>query len=156
MQLTNQQKLDFYENGYLKIPGVVSPLMINAALHAINYSLGEEGMNKDDLPTLRAQSYCKEIRKSPAVTDLANKSAVIPVMESLLGKGNLSPIESGQIALRFPRLPDMSPGSPHSHLDGLGSGLNGSSKGNYRRGFTMLAVVLLNHLPETHSGNFTV
>ena len=76
MQLTNQQKLDFYENGYLKIPGVVSPLMINAALHAINYSLGEEGMNKDDLPTLRAQSYCKEIRKSPAVTDLANKSAV--------------------------------------------------------------------------------
>ena len=71
-----QQKLDFYENGYLKIPGVVSPLMINAALHAINYSLGEEGMNKDDLPTLRAQSYCKEIRKSPAVTDLANKSAV--------------------------------------------------------------------------------
>ena len=52
-----------------------------------------------------------------------------------MGKGNLSPIESGQIALRFPRLPDMSPGSPHSHLDGLGSGLNGSSKGNYRRGF---------------------
>ena len=86
-------------------------------------------MNKDDLPTLRAQSYCKEIRNSPAVTDLANKSAVIPVVESLLGKGN---------------------------LDGLGSSLNGSSKGTYRHGFTMLAVVLLNHLPETHGGNFTV
>lgn len=113
-------------------------------------------MNKDDLPTLRAQSYCKEIRDSPAVTDLANKSAVIPVVESLLGKGNLSPIESGQIALRFPRLPDMSAGSPHGHLDGLGRGLNGSSKGTYRHGFTMLAVVLLNHLPETHGGNFTV
>lgn len=113
-------------------------------------------MNKDDLPTLRAQSYCKEIRDSPAVTDLANKSAVIPVVESLLGKGNLSPIESGQIALRFPRLPDMSAGSPHGHLDGLGSSLNGSSKGTYRHGFTMLAVVLLNHLPETHGGNFTV
>ena len=113
-------------------------------------------MNKDDLPTLRAQSYCKEIRNSPAVTDLANKSAVIPVVELLLGKGNLSPIESCQIALRFPRSPDMSAGSPHGHLDGLGRGLNGSSKGTYRHGFTMLAVVLLNHLPETHGGNFTV
>ena len=81
---------------------------------------------------------------------------VIPVVESLLGKGNLSPIESGQIALRFPHLPDMSAGSPHGHLDGLGKGLNGSSKGTYRHGFTMLAVVLLNHLPETHGGNFTV
>ena len=43
MQLTNQQKLDFYENGYLKIPGAVSPLMINAALHSVNFSLGGEG-----------------------------------------------------------------------------------------------------------------
>ena len=85
MQLTNQQKLSFYENGYLKISGAISPLMINGALHAINYSLGEEGMNKDDLPTLRAQSYCKEIRNSSPVTDLANKSAMIPVVESLLG-----------------------------------------------------------------------
>ena len=156
MQLTNQQKLSFYENGYLKISGAISPLMVNAALHAINYSLGEEGMNKDDLPTLRAQSYCKEIRNSSPVTDLANKSAMIPVVESLLGEGNLSPVESCQIALRFPRLPYASPGSPHGHLDGLGSGLNGSAQGTYRRGFTMLAVVLLNNLPETHSGNFTV
>ena len=43
MQLTNQQKPGFYENGNLKIPGVVSPLMINTALHAINHSLGEKG-----------------------------------------------------------------------------------------------------------------
>ena len=98
MQLTNQQKLDFHENGYLKIPRTVSALMINAALHSANFSLGGEGMNKDDLSTLPAQSYCKEIRNSPAVTDLANKSAAIPVVESLLGKGNLCPIESGQIA----------------------------------------------------------
>ena len=59
MQLTNQQKLDFHENGYLKIPRTVSALMINAALHSANFSLGGEGMNKDDLSTLPAQSTVK-------------------------------------------------------------------------------------------------
>ena len=41
VQLTTQQKLDFYENGFLIIPGAVSPFLVNAALHTINYSLGE-------------------------------------------------------------------------------------------------------------------
>ena len=156
MQLTTQQKLDFYENGFLIIPGAVSPFLVNAALHTINYSLGEEGMNKNDLPTLRAQSYCKEMRNAPAVTDLANKSAMIPVMESLVGEDNLIAVESGQIALRFPHLPGAELNPPSGHLDGLGSGLNGSAKGTYRRGFTSLAVILLSPLSDIYSGNFTV
>ena len=156
VQLTTQQKLDFYENGFLIIPGAVSPFLVNAALHTINYSLGEEGMNKNDLPTLRAQSYCKEMRNAPAVTDLANKSAMIPVIESLVGKDNLIPVESGQIALRFPHLPGADLNPPSGHLDGLGSGLNGSAKGTYRRGFTGLAVILLSPLSDIYSGNFTV
>ena len=53
MELTHQQKLEFHENGYLKIPGVVPSLMIDATRHTINHSLDEEGMNNDELSILR-------------------------------------------------------------------------------------------------------
>jgi len=156
MQLTRQQKLDFYENGYIRIPGVVPQLMVDAAKHAINHSLGEEGMNKDDLPFLRAQSYCKEIRNAKAITDLANRTPIIPLFESMFGEGNVLPPGGGQIALRFPHAPYADRAEPHGHLDGLGSGTNGRPKGDYHRGFTALAVILLSDLPEAYSGNFTV
>jgi hypothetical protein len=156
MQLTRQQKLEFYENGYLKIPGVAPQIMVDAAKHAINHSLGEEGMNKDELPILRAQSYCKEIRNSAAITDLVNRTPMIAIVESMFGEGNVLPVKGGQIALRFPRAPYAERGEPRGHLDGLGSGTNGRPKGEYHRGFTALAVVLLSDLPEAYSGNFTV
>lgn len=156
MELTQSQKRSFYEEGYLKIPGVVPQIMVDAALQVINHSLGEEGMNKDDLPTLRAQSYCKESRQSPAITDLFNKTPVFSLGESLMEEGKLEKTGAGQIALRFPRPLGAEPPPPRGHLDGLGSGLNGSAKGTYRRGFTALAVVLLSPLRGDYWGNFTV
>jgi hypothetical protein len=156
MILTASQKSDFRENGYLVVPGAVPKVMIDRVLHAINHSLGEEGMNKEDLPTLRAQSYCKEIRQDPAVTDLLNASPVFSFAEQLIGEGNVSKATGGQIALRFPRPLEADPPPPNGHLDGLGSGLNGSEKGTYRRRFTALAVILLNQLDEPYCGNFTV
>ncbi len=156
MILTPSQKAAFKEEGYLVIPGAVSRLQVNGALHAINHSLGEEGMNKKDLPTLRAQSYCKEIRDDTAVTNLLNNSPVYSVAEQLIGVGNVQKPTAGQIALRFPRPPGVDPPPPGGHLDGLGSGLNGSAKGTYRRGFTALAVILLNDLDGSNCGNFTV
>ena len=56
MQLTHQQKLNFHRDGYIKIPGAIPQPMVEQALRAINHSLGEEGMNKEDLPTLRSRS----------------------------------------------------------------------------------------------------
>ena len=156
MLLSNKQKRDFYENGYLCLPNAVSSTIVDSALRSINHSLGEEGMNKEELPTLRAQSYCREIRESSSITNLINQSQLIEVMDDLLGVDNLGPIKSGQIALRFPRQSSDKISPPHGHLDGLGSGLNGSDKGTYRRNFTALAVVLLNPLPSINSGNFTV
>jgi len=156
MTLSYQQKFDFYESGYLRLPSAVSPAVVDSALRLINHSLGDEGMNKEELPTLRAQSYCKEIRDSASITNLINQSELMPVMDDLLGTGNLGSIKSGQIALRFPRQSSDTISPPHGHLDGLGSGLNGSAKGTYRRNFTALAVVLLNPLPKINSGNFTV
>ena len=156
MLLSNKQKRDFYENGYLCLPNAVSSTIVDSALRSINHSLGEEGMNKEELPTLRAQSYCREIRESSSITNLINQSQLIEVMDDLLGVDNLGPIKSGQIALRFPRQSSDKISPPHGLLDGLGSGLNGSDKGTYLRNFTALAVVLLNPLPSINSGNFTV
>ena len=154
--LSIAQKRQFRHDGYLVIPGAVGPAQVAAARHAINHSLGEQGMNRDDLPTLRAQSYCREIRASAAIGDLANCSAVVPAAESLVGAGNLQPPASGQIALRFPMAPGAEPAEPRGHLDGLGSGANGMEKGVYRRGFTGLAVIYLSDVPEAFMGNFTV
>ena len=53
MQLTHRQKLNFHRDGYIKIPGAVPQRMVEQALCAINHSLGEQGMNKEDLSALR-------------------------------------------------------------------------------------------------------
>lgn len=156
MQLTGQQKRAFRELGYTVLRGAIPQVMIDDALRAINHSLGYEGMAKDDLPRLRAQSYCNEVQKTSPITDLMNRSPVLPMVESLLGEGNLQEVGAGQIALRFPIEPSSDPGPPHGHLDGLGSGLNGSAKGSYNRGFTALAVILLSELKRDFAGNFTV
>jgi hypothetical protein len=154
--LSTAQKRQFREDGYLVLPGAVSDVQVAAARHAINHSLGEQGMNKEELPTMRAQTYCREIRDTTVISDLANRSAVIPAVESLVGEGNLQTPASGQIALRFPLTPGTEPGDPRGHLDGLGSGANGTAKGLYSRGFTGLAVVYLCDVPEANMGNFTV
>ena len=46
--LSRKQKLEFYENGYISIPGVVPQLMVDAARQAINHSIGAVGMNEGD------------------------------------------------------------------------------------------------------------
>ena len=156
MGLTKRQKYAFYTDGFLKITDVVPPVMVQNARHVINYSLGEEGMDKDELPTLRARSYCPEAQKQGEITGLFNNTPAFSLIESLLGSGNLKATEAGQIALRFPRLLGQDAPSPRGHLDGLGSGLNGSAKGTYRRGFTGLAVIYLADVPAPNGGNFTV
>jgi hypothetical protein len=156
MELTRLQKQTFHDQGYLVIPGAVPRVMVDAALHAINHSLGQEGMNKEELPVLRSRSYCREIQKEPVITDLLHRTPLVPLIESLVGPGNLLPVGAGQIALRFPNPLFTDPAEPRGHLDGLGTGLNGLEPGSYSRSFTALAVILLSDLPEPFSGNFTV
>jgi hypothetical protein len=53
MRLTVPQRKSFIENGYIHLPGVVPPIMVREARRAINHSLGEEGMAKDQFHILR-------------------------------------------------------------------------------------------------------
>jgi len=154
--LTRKQKLAFYENGYITVPGVVPKLMVDAARQAINHSIGAVGMDQGDLERFRAQSYCNEIRSAPEIVDIFAKTPVYNLAESLMGEGNVLTPTSGQIALRFPGPLQADANEPRGHLDGLGSGKNGMAQGVYRRGFTALAVVYLADVPDPYSGNFTV
>lgn len=153
MELTYEQKREFYEKGYVKIPGVIPKIRINKALQAINYSVGE-GMNVEDMTIYRSQSYCPDIKNTPIISDLLNKTPALELAKSAVAVGGFHPVGGGQVALRFPSLQDP-PGKPVPHLDGMYSPNNGVKKGTIQN-FTMLAGVLLSDLPNENAGNFTV
>ncbi len=72
--LTDEQKRQFYQDGFIKLLGIVPRERVDAALRAINAALGERGMHPDELPTLRARSYCPEIQDAPAITGLLHET----------------------------------------------------------------------------------
>jgi len=151
MELTQQQKLEFVRNGYMKIPGVVSQQKINVALRAINHSVGK-GIDPEMVPSFRAGSYCPELKGNPAVTDLLFETPLLKLAESLTRKDSLKLQGGGQIALRFPAMEK--PAEYHPHIDGMYSTGNRVRKGTIFT-FTMLAGVFLSDVPNRFWGNFT-
>jgi hypothetical protein len=154
MELTREQREHFYEQGYVLMPNVVPRDNVNAAIRAINHSLGE-GMDPARLAILRAQSYCPELQKEPVITDLYNDTPAKALVESLVGVGKVQPVSSGQIALRFPIAPGSAPKQPVPHLDGMYTATNGVPKGRIMS-FTMLVGVALSDVNEPFAGNLTV
>ncbi len=154
MELTRQQKQHFIEHGYLKLSGCIPQVLVDRALRSINHSLGE-GLPAEDIQRFRARSYCQELQNSPIVTDLINRTPVWAMAESLIGKDQVQPVKSGQIAIRYPRMEDP-PDKFGCHLDGMPSEHNGVPKDGTFHNFTMLAVILLSPLDKTNAGNFTV
>jgi len=153
MELTHLEKQALFEQGFVKIPGVVPRVMVNAALRAINHSLGQ-GIDPGRLPIFRSQSYCPELQSAPVITDLLHKTPAWTLAESAVGEGKLQPVNGGQIALRFPGTQDPPP-NPGGHLDGMYTPTNGVPEGTIQN-FTLLLGVLLSDLTAPHSGNFTV
>ncbi len=157
MQLTPEQIREFYDRGYVKIPGAISKAMVDTARQAVNHSIGTLGPNGEDMSKHRAAQFCRDLNGAPVIMDLFNNSPVISLAESLMGEGNLQkPIGGAQVAPRFPTVIGEIPPEPRGHLDGMGTGTNGMPKGVYRRGFTAFAVIYLADVPEPYSGNFTV
>src|ERR687886_838857 len=153
MELTDAHKRTLYDNGFVKIPGIVPPELVDAALRAINASLGAQGMHPDQLPTLRAQTYCPELTGSPPIMRLLYDTPLWPLAESAIGPGRLQPVTRGQIALRFPSMDP--PAEPRPHLDGMHTPTNGVPEGTIAN-FTALVGVFLSDLPQPYSGNLAV
>ncbi|MCY4410383.1 MAG: hypothetical protein OXC27_07955, partial [Caldilineaceae bacterium] len=82
MHLTYAQKMEFYNKGYVRVPGVVPGVMVDAAVKAINHSFGN-GIDPSQMTTFNAQSFCPELRQAPEITDLYNRSPVKLLAESM-------------------------------------------------------------------------
>ncbi len=147
--------LFFTRWGYLHVPQAVPLDLCRRAMRAINHSIGQ-GIDLSRVAEYRAKSYCEELREQPVITDLAAASAIPSVCEQLMGEGSVAGVGSGQIALRFPSPPGTEAKAPGGHIDGLGTGVNGIPKGEFRRFFSLLVVMLLDDVTEVNSGNFTV
>lgn len=158
LNLSTQQKQRFLDDGYLVLQEAIPGVMIKAARQAINHNLGSAGMDPAKMTHYRSLSYCNEIQKSDTIIDLFELSGVKQYAYALLGQDKVMPVNNVQIALRFPQplYPKQDTPTFGGHLDGLGSGSNGQNKGQYDRGFTMLAVIYLQDVLEPYNGNFTV
>ncbi len=156
MNMTDQQKLDFRRDGYIKIDGAVGRAMFQNARQAMNHSMGQEGLHEAKPESYRAAAFCEELKSAQVLTDIFNGEPVKSAAECLMGTGNVQNVTNAKIAMRFPGAPGQDAGPPQGHLDGLGSGTNGMPKGVYRRGFSMLAVSYLADVSEPYCGNFTV
>ena len=154
--LTNSQIQSFYEEGYIRIPGAVPKVMVDAARKAINHSIGTIGQGGDDLDNFKTGAYCDELKNLPVMTDLFNRTPVMSMAEQMMGPGKVLPVKNVQMAMRFPNIIDEDLPEPRGHLDGLGNGKNSMAKGVYRRGFTAFAVIYLSDVPDANHGNFTV
>lgn len=153
MELTSEQRAAFREHGFVKLPGIVPQERVRAALRAINASLGEQGIDPAQLTTFRSRSYAPELQSDPAIVDLLMATPLWQAVESAIGKGKVQPVNSGQIALRFP---SMQPAhEPHPHLDGMYTPTNGVPKGTIRN-FTALVGVMLSDLPDPNAGNLAL
>ena len=62
--LSAVQKRFFYEEGYIKIPGAVPQIMVEAARHAMNHSIGSAGKQGEDLEKFRIASYGNELKNA--------------------------------------------------------------------------------------------
>jgi hypothetical protein len=104
-RLTPALMKQFFDDGFVVVPGAVSEQLRFVAKRAINRSLGR---GKDALPANspwrhvpKLISSCPELMMAPEVTNLFNESEAIGCVHALLGH-TVNKIWAGQIALRFP------------------------------------------------------
>src|SRR5690606_22784618 len=113
-----------------------------------------EGFPEENTALYRSRSFCPELQPEPVITDLFHHSAAAQLLGSVIDLARIQPVNSGQIALRFPTL-QSEPSAASPHLDVMHSPLNGVPEGTIAN-FTALVGVLLSDLPHEHAGNFTV
>jgi ectoine hydroxylase-related dioxygenase (phytanoyl-CoA dioxygenase family) len=147
--LTGAQNASLRERGYAVLPGAVPRERYEAALTAINASLGR-GLRPEDVSRFRARSFCPELQKTNVILDLFRETDASRAAASLVGSDGLERVTTGQIALSFPA--ESSATRPHPHIDGLYTPENGVPKGSVLS-FTMLAGIVLSDATTPDAGN---
>lgn len=155
MKLDPEQQRSLRDDGYLLLPGLIPRPLVEAALQAINHSLGSVGIDPGQLPTYRVRTFVPELVKSPAILDLLKASPLLAAAEAALGPGNVRVSSETQIALRFPGAPGAAGSPAVPHIDGISVPGNGVPPGTLYH-FTALGAVFLSDVLEPDQGNFTV
>jgi len=153
MLLSEDQRRDFREKGFVRLPGIVPPDMVKEAVRTINMSIGQNGIDPALLNQYRSQSYCTDVQEHPAVGGLFNSTGIGSVVDDLIGAGKYHDVTKAQIALRFPS--DGPRENSRPHIDGMHTPTNGVPEGTINS-FTGLVGVFLTDLDEDFAGNFTV
>ena len=154
MLLGAEERRALVADGYVVLPAVVPREQALAALAAINASLGEDGIPKDELARMRAQTFCPDLVSAPPILELFRGTALAEIAEAALGTGKVRAPTAAQIALRFPS-PRAPRKEPRPHIDGMPQAQNGVAPGTIYH-FTALAGVFLSDASEPDEGNFTV
>jgi hypothetical protein len=150
VELTAEQKGSLRSRGFVVLPAAVDAHRRDAALRAINASLGA-GLRPEDVPRFRARSFCPELQDASVILDLFRESAAERAAASLVGPAGLEAARRAQIALAFP-MAGFAESPPVPHIDGLYTPANGVPEGTVAS-FTMLAGVLLSDVSAPGAGN---
>lgn len=154
MSLSPTQIAAFKRDGFLHLPGAIPHEMVEAALHTINYQIGQ-GVPADQLAQWRVQSWFPELRLQSVITDLFNASGLRATMQLLMGQPNVPAQTSAQLALRFPAAPGAPVRPPGPHIDGVHTPTNGVPEGTIAS-FSALVGAFLTDVSSEDAGNFTV
>jgi hypothetical protein len=143
--LDRGQLAEFAARGFLVLPGVVPPDVVEAASRAIDELAGRNPPG----PQVRGpHNYIVDTRQAPALTALLSEGPAFDLAESLTGPGTLEPPGQMQVTLNIPPFPHR-PGM--HHLDGAPGEPDG------RPGtFTMLVGVLMSDQRQEDAGNLWV
>jgi ectoine hydroxylase-related dioxygenase (phytanoyl-CoA dioxygenase family) len=145
------QKRRLLRDGYVQVRGLIPPPRIEAALRAINRSLGERGLPPDRIKEMKARTFCPEIAAAPELLELYEATPARALAEAAIGRVRAP--DSAQIALRFPQSPPTT--GPTPHIDGMYSPDNGVAAGTIFH-FTALIGIFLSDVTRPDGGNLTV
>ena len=158
VDLTEEQRQRFVDDGYLHVKQAVSPELVHDALGAINAALCKPGGNVAVDDGDGSTQYCPGVGGSDAVLNLLKHSAVWTFAQRLLGKGKIMDVQRGQVALRPPNLALLAAGGPQKddgslppkqwHIDGMGKQKHSP--------FSLLVGITLSDVLQPNCGNFCV
>jgi len=151
VDLTQEQRQSFMDDGYLIIKGAVQPCLVAAALSEINRSLLKPGsvVHTEDGKT----KHCSDIASSDTVMALLYATQLWTLAQRLMGRGCVAKVNGAQIALRAPdsnAVPlevDEALPPQQWHIDGMHN-----PEAQYS-GFSLLVGVALSDQKASNCGN---
>lgn len=145
-ELTPEQKLQLYDQGWVVIPQVVPAEMVQAARNTINSTI------ESYLDSI--QTYAHTLKTDEHLTNLLMKTDAFSLIESALGNGKVVASTNVQCALRFPGHDPKSLNNLKPHIDSFHPSKDG--KPGSITPFIAIAGFFLNDIDQVNCGNFTV